>query len=151
MSWFCTGAGCIPKNMLKNNTRRFNRGPPNASIWNRSSANTNAKAKANANANAKAKAKANISRNINKAARNRRLATMRLPTPSYPMVVRQRMIPTKPALSEPERVFRYQLNKQFRNTRRKPTPRIQNTNLGEGPISNANINALEKELMGNNY
>jgi len=61
------------------------------------------------------------------------------------------MIPTKPALSEPERVFRYQLNKQFRNTRRKPTPRIQNTNLGEGPISNANINALEKELMGNNY
>jgi hypothetical protein len=105
--------------MLKDNTRRFNKNnrgpPPNASIWNRSSAN----AKANVNVKAKAKANANnISRKINNAARNRRLAAMRLPPPSYPMVVRQRIIPTKPALSGPQGIIRYQQNKKVRNSRK---------------------------------
>jgi hypothetical protein len=137
--------------MLNKNTRRFNKNnrgpPPNASIWNRSAANANAKAKANAN---------NISRNINNAARNRRLAAMRLPPPSYPMVTRKRIIPTKPALSEPQRIFRYQLNKKLRNSRRKGMQQTRNIPVytytsEEGTITNANINALEKELMGNNY
>jgi hypothetical protein len=141
--------------MLNKNTRRFNKNnrgqPPNASIWNRSAAN----AEANVNANAKAKANANnISRKINNAARNRRLAAMRLPPPSYPMVTRKRIIPTKPALSEPQRIFRYQLNKKLRNSRRKGMQQTRNTPVytytsEEGTITNANINALEKELMGN--
>jgi hypothetical protein len=89
--------GVSPNNTRRNNRKNSLRAPPNALNRNRATANANAKAKANAN---------NISRKINNAARNRRLAAMRLPPPNYPMVVRQPTIPTTPALSGPQRRIR---------------------------------------------